>query len=220
MKRDQVRQIDQIAIDEFGLSGLVLMENAGRGAADRIVTHYPAEKSVGILCGTGNNGGDGYVIARHLQCCGMDVRIISLVPLEKLTGDARSNAEIAQRAQLPIAIASGAGDLRSWIPANRLVVDCMLGTGASGAPRGLYADAVRIANGSDVKRIAIDLPTGLDCDTGQAYEPTFQAELTVTFVAEKAGFANAAARSVLGRVETVGIGVPQILLDRFGVKPA
>lgn len=219
MKRDEVRQVDMTAINEFGMLGLVLMENAGRGAAEWIV----AQETVGrrracIVCGTGNNGGDGYVIARHLELAGFSVRIVSLVPIEKLTGDAAANAEIAVKAGISIEVASHAEDLQALIVDEEVIVDCMLGTGATGAPRGIYADAVRVANARNGMKVAIDLPTGLDCDTGQPGEPTFRADLTLTFVAVKDGFAAPSAGEFLGAVEVVGIGVPKALLDRYGVQ--
>lgn len=227
MKRDEVRRIDQIAIEKYGMLGLVLMENAGRGAAERIASfcrqrceaggRTSETGSVCIVCGTGNNGGDGYVIARHLQLLGVSARIVSLVPLDKLSGDAKANAMIAEKARVPIAVARSRDDLERLIVDGEAIVDCMLGTGATGNPRGLYADAVQIANLRSGPRIAIDLPTGLDCDTGEPGEPTFRASLTVTFVAEKDGFSGDRAAEFIGRVEVVGIGVPKALLDEFAV---
>jgi NAD(P)H-hydrate epimerase len=217
MKRDQVRQVDQTAIEQLGMSGLVLMENAGRGAAEKIAAFCSREVTVCLLCGAGNNGGDGYVIARHLQLLGHSVRIISLVPLEKLSGDADANARIAQRSNLPIHVAEDADSLQRLIVDGECVVDCMLGTGATGEPRGIHGDAVRLANQRSGPRVAIDLPTGLDCDSGQPAETTFRADLTITFVAEKDGFHAAEAKPWIGNVEVVGIGVPKCLLDQFGV---
>ncbi|QDV43082.1 Bifunctional NAD(P)H-hydrate repair enzyme Nnr [Stieleria neptunia] len=222
MKRDDVRRVDQIAIEDYGMLGLVLMENAGRGAAERIAAlcqESPggAAHPVCILCGPGNNGGDGYVIARHLELLGFSVHILSLVPLERLTGDASVNASIAAKAGLPLQVATSAEDLDRWITDDETVVDCLLGTGATGAPRGLYGDAVKLANKRRGLRVAIDLPTGLDCDTGIPSQPTFRADLTVTFVAEKEGFTKADAKPWLGTVRVVGIGVPQALLNDFAV---
>lgn len=217
MKRDEVRQVDSIAINEYGISGLVLMENAGRGAAERIAAWCDPADAVRILCGPGNNAGDGYVIARHLELLGFAVDLVALVPPEKLSGDASANAMIAQRSGIPIATAESVSELEQSINGNHVLVDCLLGTGAKGAPRGLYHDAVRLANATDRKRVAIDLPTGLDCDTGQPSEMTFRADLTITFVAAKDGFQNPDAAPFLGHVETVGIGVPRVLLRRFGV---
>lgn len=228
LTRQQVRSVDQIAIDEFGMSGLVLMENAGCGAARNIDDFL--ERSGGrilILCGPGNNGGDGYVIARHLERMGHQPQIISLVPLERLTGDARSNAQIALQSEIPITFATEIKEVSAAIletqasTTHQAIVDCMLGTGANGAPRGIYRDCVELANRVSVDpgttAIAIDLPTGLDCDTGTPSSSTFRADLTITFVDHKTGFENSAAKPFLGQIRTVEIGVPQNLLQRFGV---
>lgn len=213
MLRDQVRQIDRIAIDEFGMLGMVLMENAGRGAAEAIAGFLAPGTPVSIVCGKGNNGGDGYVIARHLELIGFPAQIWSLVELDELAGDARANAEIAVKAGFSIRVLRDASEFVVEAP-NECVVDCMLGTGASGAPRGVYADLIRRINGCAGKRVAIDIPSGLDCDTGQANDPTFRADLTVTFVARKDGFDRPGADAWIGRVCVVGIGIPKKLLDR------
>ena len=223
MKRSDVRKVDQIAIEQYGMSGLVLMENAGRGAAEHIagwLRHHPrnGKSVVRILCGTGNNGGDGYVIARHLDLMGYTVSVVSLVPLEKLTGDASANASIAQKSGIRIDIAEASG-LKDLLPEDVTLVDCMLGTGAMGEPRGIYGDAIGRANPTQGARIAIDLPTGLDCDTGIPSSKTFRADLTITFVATKDGFSADTARPVIGDVHVVGIGAPKRLLEEFGIDP-
>lgn len=217
MKREEVRRIDEIAIREFGMSGLVLMENAGSGAARLLERWASRDQPMKILCGRGNNGGDGYVIARHLQLAGFEVEIVSVVPLERLADDAAGNAKIAQAADIPIRIAMSVKELEDALHLYDHLVDCLLGTGAQGAPRGIYRDAILLANSLAGPRTAIDVPSGLDCDTGHASEPTFRATATITFVAEKQGFANPEATEFIGQVEVVPIGVPKKLLARFGL---
>ncbi len=214
LSRDQVRSVDRIAIDQYKIPGIVLMENAGRGAAEAIDLHWHTAR-VTLLCGPGNNGGDGYVIGRHLQLKGHNVKIVSLVPQDKLTGDAATNATIARQAEIPISVATCEAEIKNAVSGADVIVDCLLGTGAKGAPRGLYAEAIHITNHSDANRVAIDIPSGLDCDTGSAADPTFHAELTLTFVASKIGFAAAAAKPWLGDIEVIGIGVPEKLLRDF-----
>jgi NAD(P)H-hydrate epimerase len=212
LSRDQVRRVDQIAIERYGMSGLVLMENAGRGAAEVLHRVAPNGRVV-ILCGKGNNAGDGYVIARHLQLVGRDVQLVSLADLTDLTestdlaGDAAANASIARAADIPITIFDG-----DRLPPGDVLVDCLLGTGAVGDPRGDFATAIDAANAATAIRVAIDIPSGLDCDTGQPSSPTFRADHTITFVATKIGFANESAKAYVGEVHEVGIGVPQKLL--------
>lgn len=212
LTRQQVRSVDRIAIDEFGISGLVLMENAGRGAAEIIGQQAPLGEIL-ILCGRGNNAGDGYVIARHLELMGRRARIVSLVEISTLAGDALSNAEIAEKAKMDIRVVATASEVQSELISAETIVECLLGTGASGAPRGLYADAVHYANQANAIRIAIDIPAGLDCDSGVASEPTLKADHTITFVAAKVGFEKADGPDHVGIVHPVGIGVPRILLE-------
>ncbi|TWU35058.1 NAD(P)H-hydrate epimerase [Novipirellula artificiosorum] len=211
LTRQQVRQIDQTAIEHYGMSGLVLMENAGRGAAEAIHRIAPSGDLV-VLCGKGNNAGDGYVIARHLDLMNRTVKVVSVVPLGSLTGDAAANANIAVRAGLDIEVVEDPAELEATLGSAAILVDCLLGTGATGDPQGVYADAVRTANAADAIRIAIDIPTGLDVDTGVPGEPTFQADATLTFVAEKTGFATKEAREFLGIVEVISIGIPKKML--------
>jgi len=230
LSRDEVRQIDQIAIHEYGISGVVLMENAGRDAA-RWITSNCAPGLVCILCGKGNNGGDGYAIARHIETAQIDtyqsqpvskataktwrVRIISVVSLNELSGDAAINAQIALKSEIPIDVAQDAPSLSRMLAAADVIVDCLLGTGAFGAPRGLFAAAITSANQSHATRIAIDLPSGLDCDSGIANEPTFCAGATLTLVAPKIGFAHPEAQPHLGRIITIPIGVSLKQLAAF-----
>jgi NAD(P)H-hydrate epimerase len=141
------------------------------------------------------------------------VRIVSVVELAQLSGDAQTNARIASRAEIGITIAANHDQLQKALAGASTIVDCLLGTGAQGPLRGIYADAVKLANEIDkAVRIAIDIPTGLDCDSGMAAAPTFTADHTITFVARKVGFAKDNADSYVGVVHEVGIGVPAKLL--------
>ena len=220
LTRAQVRSVDQTAINEYGIPGIVLMENAGSRAAE-IIHQVVPEGPIDILCGVGNNGGDGYVIARHLQLMGRKVRILCAVAVDKLRGDAHINAMIAVRSEIPMKIV----DPEAWaanIPAldhSVAVVDALLGTGARGLLRGRYRDLVNMANMHSGIRIAIDIPTGMDCDTGEVSEPTFVADHTITFVAEKAGFKKNNADDYVGVVHVVGIGVPEKLLNALHPDP-
>jgi len=214
LSRAEVRSIDQIAIERFGMTGLVLMENAGRNAAEAIC-QVAADGDICILCGKGNNGGDGYVIARHLELLGRQVRIVSCTEPRELSGDAAANMQIAAIAQIPILVAIKLEEVESAIGTPVVVVDCLLGTGAFGNPREPIASAIRYANKIRSIRIAIDIPSGLDCDTGTAFEPAFVADHTLTFVAPKLGFAFSSAAGVLGKVSVLSIGVPVRLMHEF-----
>jgi NAD(P)H-hydrate epimerase len=216
LSREQVRQVDKLAIQEYAMSGLVLMENAGRGVAEfacRLSKPVPA----GILCGKGNNAGDGYVIARHLQLAGWPVRIIQLYDPGDLRGDAAANWTIAQRAEIDTVVleADQLQRLPELLADCGMLFDCLLGTGASGAPRSPLAEAIVAANATAAVKIAVDLPSGLDCDTGEVHTPCLRADYTCTFVATKPGFDTAGGRQVTGTVEVIGIGVPRKLLSQM-----
>ncbi len=206
-----------MAIEQFGMLGLVLMENAGRGAAEWIDQLAPPG-NLCILCGKGNNAGDGYVIARHLELAGRELCVVSVCDTAELTGDAAANHQIAKLSGIAIHLATDPASLRSTIGNPQTIVDCLLGTGSVGPPREPIASAIRIANQLDAHRIAIDLPSGLDCDSGQANDPTFQAAETITFVAMKRGFlASPQASTYTGRCIVVSIGVPKQLLMLYGI---
>ena len=226
LTRAEVREVDRLAIEEYGLPGIVLMENAGGNAA-RLLHALGIAGPVAIACGRGNNGGDGFVIARHLQLLGHDVRLLLAWPLSDYRGDAAMNAEVARRAGLRIVDLAG-GTNGDWMEALRgadWIVDALLGTGATGAPRGIVATAISAINqvrreGRGVRVLAVDVPSGLDCDTGDCPGACVHADVTATFVAPKPGFATAGSRECTGDLRVLDIGAPAALLARFGLTAA
>jgi len=214
---DEIRALDRVAIETLGVPGIVLMENAGRGAAEYIysVLGEPAGARVLILCGPGNNGGDGFVIARHLHNAGVTVHVALAAPPGKIRGDAATNLNILHRLGLtPVAAyePEGLEVVRRCVDQADVIVDALLGTGSTGSPRGVMATLIELANGAPrAQRVAIDVPTGLDADNGAVYEPCFRATATVTMLAPKVGFETAAGRAVAGEVVVVSIGVPRDL---------
>ncbi|QDV70802.1 Bifunctional NAD(P)H-hydrate repair enzyme Nnr [Rosistilla carotiformis] len=216
LTRAEVRSIDEIAIGEYGMPGICLMENAGRGAAEQIVAHTPANE-IAILCGGGNNGGDGFVIARHLELMGRRPHVFLLADPGKLAGDALTNWQIAMAGKIACEVVDERSlpSLQRKLADAACIVDAMLGTGASGDPRGAIALAIQAANAAKAFRVAIDLPSGLDCDTGSPGNPCFRADLTCTFVAEKIGFDAAGAREFTGTIRVVPIGAPADLMNRY-----
>ncbi|MFN0019817.1 MAG: NAD(P)H-hydrate epimerase [Pirellulaceae bacterium] len=211
LTREQVRSIDGKAIGEFGMSGLVLMENAGRGCTDKLC-ELGIRGKVMIVCGRGNNGGDGFVIARHLDARGHDVRVVLIAKPEELRGDAAANYSVLNKAGF---LVFGEESLKEELPSADWIVDALLGTGVSGDPRPPISDVIKWLNASSARKLAVDLPSGLDCDTGLPGNPTFRADHTCTFVAPKVGFANTAAKQFLGTVSVHDIGVPRKLLEEF-----
>ncbi len=215
LTRAEVREIDRRAVEDYGLSGLVLMENAGRGCVD-VLMQLGCIGLVAIVCGKGNNAGDGFVIARHLDLRGVPVKVILLAPASELRGDAAANHTIIDRAQLPIVDLSRNATqpvVEVELQSCQWIVDAILGTGASGPPREPFASAIRAINATTAMCLAVDLPSGMDCDTGQPSDPTIRADQTCTFVAPKLGFAQPAASPYLGQVHVLDIGAPRRLVN-------
>jgi NAD(P)H-hydrate epimerase len=215
LNRDQTREVDRRAVTEYGMSSLVLMENAGRGVAD-MLSEWGATGQVVICCGKGNNGGDGFVLARHLDLRGVSVQVLVWAEPGELTGDAATNFGILQKAGLPIEVFGKHHDerrLAHHLTDAQWAVDALLGTGAKGSPRPPLDAVIDQLNASNAPIVAIDLPSGLDCDTGEAATPTIRARHTCTFVAAKPGFLVPAAASYTGEVHVLDIGAPRRLVE-------
>lgn len=214
LSRAQVRDVDRRAIEEFHVPGIVLMENAGRGAAELLLELGVAGPVV-VCCGKGNNGGDGFVIARHLENHGCSVRVLLFCDPQDLSGDAEVNYRIIEKAGTPIAALgqlADAADMKQEFSRADWIVDALLGTGTRGEIREPYRSVIDAINASPARVFAIDLPSGLDCDTGQSLGCCVRADHTATFVARKIGFDAPQARQWLGEVHVIDIGVPQALL--------
>ena len=223
--REQSRQIDRRAIDEYGMSGLVLMENAGRGVADFLCRTIDepsladgSRRQFVVCCGKGNNAGDGLVIARHLDLRGHDVRVLVWADPTEMTGDAGANFRILQKAGARLEIFGNQHDparLARHLAGARWIVDALLGTGARGEPRPPLDAVISQMNASSVPILAVDLPSGLDCDTGQPAQNTIRAVDTCTFVAVKCGFLAPGADQYTGRVHVLDIGAPRKLVEQL-----
>jgi len=215
MSRDEVRRVDAWAIDEVGVPGVVLMENAGRSCAELVREKLASvdRPHVCIFCGVGNNGGDGYVIARHLLNAGLQVRIVLCGERGKVRGDARINLDILER--LGYAVESmdpGAQDPSIHIGAFAreadLIVDALFGTGLRGELSSEFQVLIEAINNLGRPILAVDIPSGLDCDTGEPLGTAIRATYTVTFVAMKRGFlASPDATRYTGEIYVASIGV-------------
>jgi NAD(P)H-hydrate epimerase len=222
LSRDDVRDVDRRAMNELGMPGIVLMENAGRGAAELLMS-LGIDGRVVVCAGRGNNGGDGFVIARHLEIHGFDVRVLLFADSQKLEGDAATNFRILRAAGTPLFEYQSATKLDTWaadIQSSAWIVDALLGTGMQGTVREPTATVIHHINNSKVPVLAVDLPSGLDCDTGQPLGVCVQATHTATFVARKRGFDAPGAQQFTGEVHVVDIGVPPSLLTRFAAPVA
>lgn len=206
---DQIRRVDQVAIEQWGIPGVVLMENAGRGVVD-VMCELGVSGPVVIACAKGNNGGDGIVMARHLHLRGIEVQVLLAGNPADLAGDAAWNFDFLRRTSVPVCewCPTSGTQRKDQLERAEWLVDALLGTGAQGAPREPVASLIREINGCRGKKLAVDVPSGLDARTGQPYSPTFKADHTCTFVAEKTAFESPAARPYLGDVRTLDIGLP------------
>jgi NAD(P)H-hydrate epimerase len=216
LTRDQSRLVDRVATEEFGFSGLVLMENAGRGVADALCQLGLAGPVV-ICCGKGNNAGDGFVIARHLDLRGHAVRVLICSDPAELTGDAAVNFQILKKTAVPIEIFGNRHDperLANLLADAAWIVDALLGTGARGEPRPPLDAVIDQLNAAAAPKLAIDLPSGLNCDTGLAARHTIRAAETCTFVTAKPGFFVPGAEQYIGRLHVLDIGVPRLVIEK------
>ena len=222
LSRDEVRELDRRAIEEYAVPGVVLMENAGRGCAD-LLRSLGVRGPVVICCGKGNNGGDGFVIARHLDNAQVAVRVLLFARAPDLAGDAAIHYQIIAKSGLPI-VSLGTGPLdherlRSELATAEWIVDALFGTGLAGAVRSPFDQIIAAISGTKASVLAVDIPSGLDCDTGEPLGAAVRADHTATFVALKKGFANPAAQAWLGKVHVIDIGIPRALINSMSRGP-
>jgi len=227
--REEIREVDRIAIEEYAMPGVILMENAGRGAADVAMQMLEpgdagrsrsasAERTSGtcprphaaIVCGRGNNGGDGFVVARHLHNRSISVTVHLLAPRDKIGGDALINLRIAEKMKLDIRDAA-ANELD--FAESGLIIDAILGTGLSGEVREPFLAAIRAINAAGKPVLAIDIPSGLDANTGEILGDCVRATRTATFALPKIGFTRGSGPAMCGQVTVVDIGVPREILE-------
>jgi len=214
MTREEVRAFDRWAIDTLGLPGVVLMENAGRSCAELIkekLKHIPKPK-VCIFCGTGNNGGDGSVIARHLINGGFKVVVVLCGDRDKVKGDAKITLDVLERLgqsieRLDLTDTNISGKVKEFAADADMLVDALFGTGLSGQLSSEYKALIESINAQNRPILAVDIPSGLDCDTGQPLGAAIKASYTVTFVAVKKGFTISSAAQWTGEVFVASIGV-------------
>jgi len=215
LTRDQVRDVDRRATADYGLAGIVLMENAGRGAAELLIQLGIAGRVV-ICAGKGNNGGDGFVIARHLDIQGFETTVLLACQPADLTGDAAANyGALVAAGQEPVVVGSNLDppELDRRLATADWIVDALLGTGTKGNIREPFLTIIAAINRAGKKVLAVDLPSGMDCDTGLALGACVRADHTATFVARKVGFDAPGAERLTGQVHVIDIGVPRRLLE-------
>lgn len=206
-----VRELDRLAIEEQGIAGFELMRRAGRAAFRCLLGQWPETQRIVVLCGSGNNGGDGYVIAAQAKRQGMDVRVLMLAPVVRLQGSALAAYRMADEA----GVVTEAWASQSLDDVD-VVVDAMLGTGLSGDVRGDYVSAIDAVNASTAGVLAVDIPSGLDSDTGRILGTAVRAAHTATFIGMKQGLLTGSGPACCGRIHFDDLGVSAAVLERVG----
>lgn len=218
----QMQALDRKTIEEVGIPGIVLMENAGRGTAEALLSFFPdaTRKKVAVVCGKGNNGGDGFVVARYLQKWNVSVKVLLLGHPEALQGDARTNFEIFSRMKGEILTCPDRDAFEKVKPAlleADYLVDAIFGTGLHSEVSGFYREMIDHLNEMGKPLIAVDIPSGLDANTGRPLGTAVRASLTVTFGLPKVGHLVPPGSEYTGRLEVVDIGIPPFLVDQQGM---
>ena len=207
-RADQVRELDRVAIEDLGIPGAVLMERAGLAAYRAMRRQWPRAKRVVILCGIGNNGGDGFVVARNAREAGLEVSVCHVGDPQRLAGDARGAYDAMERVGLcSVEFATGALD------GAEVAVDALFGTGLDREVRGPWAEAVAALNDAPVPVLAVDIPSGLHADTGRVLGVAVHADLTVTFIGLKQGLFTGDGPACCGMVLFDDLAVPGAVYD-------
>jgi len=218
-----MKKLDRRAIDEYGISGLVLMENAARGTVNAMLRHFPEllKKRVGVLAGRGNNGGDAFAVARYLLNRGMDCQVYLLAAKEEVKGDARANLEILRRMGGEIFEVLNMEELEAQkgrISSSDILVDGIFGTGLNTPVQGFFREVIEFTNSLGRPVVSIDIPSGLDADSGQVLGACIQAHLTVTFGLAKRGQLVQPGAQYCGKLVIVDISLPKSSIETEAIK--
>lgn len=217
---EQMGNIDRRASQQYGIPSVVLMENAALALAEAVVTHYPDAGNVAIFCGPGQNGGDGFALARHLENRRITPLVFVLGGRGDYKGDAATNLEICLRLGLPLwDVDDGESLDRALARASEadLVVDAIFGTGLNRPPEGYFADAIRGLMAIRLPIVAVDIPSGLSGSSSETQEPCVRADLTVTFAQPKIPHVFDPAASYCGEIVIADITIPEAAIDTEGV---
>lgn len=209
----QMQEADRRAIQELGIPGCVLMYNAGKTVTDFIQEKYPNVKKVGILCGKGNNAGDGFVIAHILSLKGIQTHVIALAQPDTYVGDAQVYLKLCMTRRLPIEFPKTqeeAAQLTKGLSDQDLLIDALLGTGMRGEVREPFASVIR-AIPTSVPMVSVDIPSGMNGDTGEICGVCVKANQTISFVREKTGLVGHP--ELTGELIVTDIGMPDICID-------
>jgi NAD(P)H-hydrate epimerase len=215
----QIKNIDRRAIRAFGIPGMVLMENAAAAVMTAMEKFFDGLQGVrvGIICGKGNNGGDGLALARRLRISGVPVRIALLSSFGELKGEAKANLSILRKMDLEIVQNASSRSLADIVGWSDVLVDALLGVGLSSPLKGAYAQAVAMINSSGRPVVAIDMPTGIDADTGGVMGTAIKADLTVTMAFLKRGHVLYPGAEYAGTVRVADLGIPAEVAEKENI---
>ena len=215
---EQMRKIDKTAMERYGIPGAVLMENAGSGIAREVLKLPGGRDRVVMLAGRGNNGGDVMVAARHLANSGVAVKVFLVGEYDSLIGDARTNADILKRMGVTIdsvAAAEGLGPVQRALEWGRVVVDGIFGTGLRGEVKGIALEVIRLVNAGDSAVVSVDIPSGVDGETGGICGDCISASVTVTFGYPKSGLLQYPGAEHVGRLVVEDISIPKSIAEEI-----
>jgi len=214
----EMKEVDRLTTAKYRIPGLALMENAGKSVAQFIQTRFPdlERRPVIVLCGKGNNGGDGFVVARHLVKAGANVEAFLVGNPRDVKGDASTNLKRWKKASGKLHVDGSTRPIE--FPDDVIIVDALLGTGARGSVEGRLAEVIAAVNrrGPRCFVVAVDIPSGLHADTGEIQGAAVVADCTVTFTAPKPGLVLGAGQRHVGQLLVRGIGSPPVLIEETG----
>jgi len=215
---EQMQELDRKAIEAYRIPGIVLMENAGRGATEVISNTFPdlQKMKIAIVAGKGNNGGDGFVIARYLLNRRISVKVYLLADPKGLRGDAETNFQIFQRMKGEVISVPSSKDyqkVKKELEKFDLLIDAIFGTGLDAEVRGYYREVIDHLNTLQKPIVAIDIPSGLDANTGKPFGTAVRASLTITFGLPKIGHVISPGLDYVGKLKLVDIGLPKKLVE-------
>jgi len=219
----EMARLDRQTIEEIGIPGVVLMENASRGAADFFLRMFPdlIKRRIAVVAGAGNNAGDGFVLARIFHSRGAAVRVVCLRSPDRLQGDALTNFRILEKMNIPVVVWDEGRDFNSqwqWVAQSEAVIDAILGTGLKSEVQGLYRQVIEAMNRLTVPVLAVDVPSGLDASTGKPLGAAVRAQATATFAFLKVGHVVDPGEDYVGKLHVVDIGIPPGLAEANGVR--
>ncbi|HET8632337.1 MAG TPA: NAD(P)H-hydrate epimerase [Thermomicrobiales bacterium] len=218
---DQMREVDRLMTEELGIGLLQMMENAGRALAAqarRLLGGDARGRRVVVLAGRGGNGGGGLAAARRLAIWGAEVAVILGQPRAALAAAPLRQLTTLEHMGAPVRGTEPAGAAEEALRTADLVLDALLGYSLRGAPREPLAALIRAANASGARILALDLPSGLDGDTGEAADPTIRAAATLTLALPKSGLLKPVAREWVGELYVADISVPEVVYSRLGLR--